>query len=128
MLCKVCGEEKEEQDFYPRNRSTCKKCYARRAYRSRKARGLATSQIETKEAMRARNLKYHYGITPEKFVILSEAQGGRCAICKRKRKLCVDHDHETKRIRGLLCSPCNQAIGLLQHDAATLKEAIAYLS
>lgn len=59
------------------------------------------------------------------------AQGGGCAICGDTpadgRRLDVDHDHETGRIRGLLCMPCNIGIGNLREDPARLAAAIEYL-
>jgi hypothetical protein len=56
------------------------------------------------------------------------AQEGRCAICEREMpRPHVDHDHETNRIRGLLCVTCNTAIGKLDDDADRLRSAAAYL-
>jgi hypothetical protein len=58
-------------------------------------------------------------------------QGGRCGICNRlaahDTALHVDHDHKTKSVRGLLCSRCNQGIGLLREDPEILAGAISYL-
>ncbi len=57
-------------------------------------------------------------------------QNGGCAICgqPQERRLHVDHDHKTGRIRGLLCGSCNRAIGLLKESVASLASAIGYLS
>lgn len=72
-----------------------------------------------------------YGITREQFDVMSAGQGGVCAICSRppqgKARLSVDHQHETKRIRGLLCDPCNSALGLFGDDPERLMAAIRYL-
>jgi Recombination endonuclease VII len=58
-------------------------------------------------------------------------QHGRCAICKRlpytKKGLVVDHCHQTGAIRGILCSRCNSALGLLDDDPALLEQALEYL-
>ena len=60
-------------------------------------------------------------------------QGGVCAICKRTETnprydhLGVDHDHNTGQVRGLLCSMCNQALGMLSDSPEILEEAVAYL-
>ena len=60
------------------------------------------------------------------------AQQGRCAICQRpesefKRSLHLDHCHATGRVRGLLCSGCNTAIGLMGDDTDRLLAAVQYL-
>ncbi|MCA1845042.1 MAG: endonuclease VII domain-containing protein [Actinobacteria bacterium] len=56
----------------------------------------------------------------------------RCAICGRPPRpdisLHVDHEHETGRVRGLLCFPCNNALGLMHEDIALLWRAADYLS
>jgi hypothetical protein len=58
-------------------------------------------------------------------------QDGVCAICggdcMTGKSLAVDHDHDTGKIRGLLCQRCNQAIGLLDHDVDKMLSAITYL-
>lgn len=82
--------------------------------------------------VRDRRLRLNYGIDLERYAEISEYQGGRCAICDgeprgdhRIRSLCVDHDHETGVVRGLLCSACNKSIGLI--GDANLMAAAAYL-
>lgn len=61
-------------------------------------------------------------------------QNGVCAICgsshprrKQSTRFCVDHDHETGQVRGLLCGPCNTMIGLAREDIDVLNNAIIYL-
>lgn len=48
-------------------------------------------------------------------------------LSKRKRSLCLDHDHKTGKLRGVLCDRCNRGIGLLKDDIRILKSAISYL-
>jgi hypothetical protein len=74
----------------------------------------------------ARNLAV-YGLTPESYRQMVEAQHGRCAICGDKGRLFVDHDHETGSVRGLLCSNCNTALGMFEDDLARIERAIKYL-
>lgn len=86
---------------------------------------------------RRNNLKNLFGITLEQYDAMFEAQHGLCAICQHPERrlgkdgnplpLCVDHDHETEKIRHLLCADCNTAIGLMQDDVLRLKSAIEYL-
>lgn len=73
-------------------------------------------------------LKSRYGITLEEYEHLYEAQDGRCAICSKWCSvLCVDHCHDSKEVRGLLCSPCNRAIGQLGDTADSVQLAVDYL-
>ncbi len=92
-------------------------------------------EYRRRQPNRVRNteLKKLFGITlPDYEQMLSE-QGGLCAICgktqrgTRNKRLCVDHCHETGRVRGLLCDHCNRAIGLLGDSAETAARAAAYL-
>lgn len=86
----------------------------------------------TLEQRRARTLRFHYGMTPEEYDELFSAQNGVCAICQQLcrtgRHLAVDHDHETDEVRGLLCAPCNTAIGLMEDDPERLIAAVKYLT
>lgn len=70
---------------------------------------------EAKAIARRNQLRVRYGITPEDYIFLFEAQGGVCAICGNEntggRNLCVDHNHETGKVRGLLCTSCNTGVG-----------------
>ena len=72
-----------------------------------------------------------YGITPEQYWALYEAQGGTCYICQRAtgkvRKLAVDHDHRSGFVRGLCCKPCNSTLALARDDVAFFDRAITYL-
>ena len=79
------------------------------------------------EASRAKHLMLKYGLTEEQFEEMAESQNHRCAICKKKRKLCVDHCHETKKIRGLLCRTCNAGIGQLGDSYDGVLSALNYL-
>jgi hypothetical protein len=80
---------------------------------------------------RKRVLRRRYGISPEEYNQLFEAQGGVCAICHRPcrsgRALAVDHDHHTGKVRGLLCVCCNQAIGAFGDDPEVMSRALRYL-
>ena len=68
-----------------------------------------------------------YGLTTEQYQRIYEYQGGCCAICKRakgiKKKLSVDHDHETGEIRMLACQGCNRMLGHLRDDPEAFERA-----
>ena len=75
-----------------------------------------------------------YGLTPESYASLLAAQGGGCAICGATkanktdtRRLAVDHDHSSGRVRGLLCTPCNRTLGAMNNDPLLLRKAADYL-
>jgi len=87
---------------------------------------------ECKDCHWDRYLKRNYGITASERQQMLDAQNGECAICgiresKCKKRHAVDHCHETGKIRGILCTNCNSAIGKLQDNTELLKKAIAYL-
>lgn len=71
------------------------------------------------------------GATQQIYDELYKAQRGCCAICSEPEEkfswLCIDHDHTTGRIRGLLCPNCNRGIGLLKDSAELLQKAQHYL-
>ena len=87
---------------------------------------------QRKRRDRAGHLRRRYGITLEDYDRMLETQGGGCAICGRPPRtdisLHVDHDHETGRIRGLLCFPCNNTLGDFKDDPKRLYAAADYLS
>jgi hypothetical protein len=81
---------------------------------------------------RRHHLKKKFGITPEDYEDMVAAQDGKCAICATADTspdawFCVDHDHTTGKVRGLLCRTCNTSIGQAGDDPARLRKAIAYL-
>ena len=95
----------------------------------------ASTTLEQKvDRRRAYNLRRNYGLTIEQYEQLLKDQGGVCAICSevstnpRSPFLFVDHCHSTERVRGLLCGPCNSAIGLLKEREDLFRKAVAYLS
>ena len=71
-----------------------------------------------------------YGVTVEEYNLMLGHQGGVCALCGRppgKKPLAVDHDHETGKVRGLLCQNCNVGLGCFGDSVPILEGAIKYL-
>lgn len=113
------------------------------ADRSRPSRLAYSCRACTAEYFREYNLRggglkgrlRKYGLSVDAYKRLRAAQGGRCAICREAvaaggyaKRLCVDHDHDTGAVRGLLCRTCNLGIGFLRDDPGRLRAAIAYLA
>lgn len=86
-----------------------------------------------KEVLLKSRLKRKYKTTIDEFKKMYYTQNNTCSICKLvfddiyDSRVCVDHDHRTGKIRGLLCNKCNSAIGFLNEDVETLNRAIEYL-
>jgi hypothetical protein len=73
----------------------------------------------------------NFGVTEAHYEAMLLQQNNACAICCRScptgRMLAVDHDHSTGKVRGLLCMPCNRALGMFGDNAELLQKAITYL-
>lgn len=72
------------------------------------------------------------GLSREAYDALLERQDGKCAICgsdpNGQGRLHIDHDHNTGRARGLLCSNCNPGLGYFKDDPELLGRAARYLA
>ena len=103
-----------------------KECEHNRYFSHRKERliQMRVWKHNNPEKVAAQQRKRNFGISQEEYTRLLLSQGGKCAICGKensgrmwKGKYCrmfVDHDHTTKKVRGLLCQKCNTAIGWLE--------------
>ena len=93
------------------------------------------TDVKYKNRRIAISRKCNTGWATNEFEAAWEAQKGLCSICKRKlsktgrsiNSVCADHNHKTKKIRGLLCIKCNLLIGNARENIDTLKNAIKYL-
>lgn len=128
------------------SRQRCKRYYGRNAAAQR-ARGLATYHADpgrsheqsarwklthpaaAKAMKRKAWLKSAYGLTPEGFDTLLEAQNMACAGCLEPFNTTplVDHCHVTGKVRGLLCKSCNTTLGMSHDNPQTLRRLAAYL-
>lgn len=132
----------------------CQRAYYRSYYRGDAARHLAvqrTYRLQHREERAARQAAAYqaakladpeglrrekrrvwiwsrYRLTLQEYDDLLAAQGGACAICLTVPAVfCVDHDHASGAVRGLLCRRCNALLGHAREDQAALERAIAYL-
>jgi len=91
------------------------------------------SNTDLKEKLKEKHLKKTYNLSLNELELLKQKQNYCCAICGTHENNCsrktlfVDHNHTTGEIRGLLCSQCNSALGLMYDDISLLKNAINYL-
>jgi hypothetical protein len=129
-ICSGCHVEKPISDFYEYKgvyKGTCKECYT--AHYRGKDRTMEKKRYQ---------LRTMYGITWEDFLSVLQYQNYSCAICKRELKPvgnnseknsvgCVDHDHTSGKLRGILCSDCNTGLGSFKEDVESLKQAVRYL-
>jgi hypothetical protein len=124
--CTRCGEDKQLSEFQTEKRSSdgvtsrCKQCLS--AYQK--------SWYQEKGGMYHRVSRY--GITPDEYHEMLEEQLSCCGCCgspdpRRKAGFVIDHDHNTGKIRGLLCHNCNIGIGQLGDSLDGLNKAVAYL-
>lgn len=124
-ICEYCNQEFETLDIKilsKGERFCSSKCY--NSYRA-----------EHKQDEKARNIIYQkkckYGLSEEEYLGLFVAQNNKCAICNKSfedTKAFVDHDHITKKVRGLLCTKCNSILGMAGDSIDILNKAIRYLS
>lgn len=102
----------------------------KRYYWANRDQCVARERSQREERMERRRFT-RYGLTPDAYADIVERQSGVCAICGSDgggtASLHIDHDHNTGRVRGLLCSNCNRGIGHLQDAPGILAVAIAYL-
>ena len=134
MKCTKCGET-DPLKFHKNPRAQCMAC-------TRSDNNARSHKLdpEKREAHRLRARKHalmkNYGLTYEAFHEMFEKQNGECAICThpvhpthedRYQTGCVDHCHETGKVRGVLCWDCNVGLGKFHDDISKMRKAILYL-
>ena len=145
--CSKCKIKQSEEKFY-KNKSTkdglqsqCKSCSKKHREKPEiKKRILENTKkykktFEGKKSQRKYELKIKYNITIEDYNSMFEAQNGRCKICGIKnhefdidKNLSVDHDHETKKVRGLLCINCNTNLGWFEENRDNILKYLPFRS
>ena len=119
--CSRCSRPKPLGEFSPHpqartgRHSRCRACVAE------------VARTDYREVRRKNALKRQYGLTPAEYDGLLASQGGRCALCDRASTLVIDHDHESGRVRGLLCYGCNTGLGKFRDSVPMLMRAADYL-
>ena len=136
--CPGCKETKLHSE-YQKNRCTkdglqyhCKVCRQNIDSRLVK-RAYDRNRYHTQKETTYLNPRYkkQYGITLDQYNERLHNQNNVCAICKNQcksgRRLAVDHCHKTGKVRGLLCSACNQTLGKFQDNIERFENAANYL-
>lgn len=140
--CACCGEVKPTTEFSRHHSngkkwgfySQCKECKNKKEKKYRQE-----NPDKRKITYRKVDLKRKYGMTIEDKKIMLKKQDYKCAVCgeelflfgdfKDRNKVAhVDHNHETGKVRGLLCNDCNRGIGLLKDNPEYLLKAASYLN
>lgn len=132
-LCKKCDTQKPMSEFYVARRDKlplasaynyeCKSCVKKR---------VRAKHLENPDRTKNNDLKRMYGITLEEHNKMFDEQNGACYLCHkpgdgRWKKLCVDHDHKTGKVRKLLCRSCNTALGQVGDNIDLLERMVTYL-
>jgi hypothetical protein len=138
--CPKCGVLKPASEFHKnKNTKTGLQVYCIPCYRKINRDWYERKGQEKKHKYREYSAKRRielYGISVEEFAELHQKQNGRCAICQqeetalhlgKKKRLAIDHDHKTGKVRALLCADCNRAIGMMGDDPARLRAAAEYI-
>jgi hypothetical protein len=145
--CNKCGEEKNI-NLFKKNHAICRTCYniwqktkyrikvnteeGRQKIRNSHLAWRRKNRLHVRKLSRNSHLKITFGITPEQYDEMCVKQNFKCAVCREKddmgKRLSIDHDHSTGRIRGLLCTKCNLALGNLKDNTESIKRLLVYLT
>lgn len=127
QVCTGCGRTRPCQYA-----GRCSRCYLRGGPTTPRAR-LTREQFKARR--RAYKLWRKYGLSAAQVRAMFEAQDGACAICREgfgpwaevDVSFAVDHCHAAGHVRGLLCNPCNKALGCARDRPEVLRNAAVYL-
>lgn len=137
--CSICGTDYPATlAYFSTNRrradgmqGICRRCHNEATQVWKKDHPARCQEINKKSQLK--KVLRKLGMTEDDFDALLRKQDNKCAICKsappqgRTTRFHIDHNHSTGLHRGLLCSDCNTALGLLRDDPAILLAAIEYL-
>ncbi len=127
MICAECIKDKPEEEFVKKIGSglakRCLLCRERQGKYQLKSYGKGMRPIDYKRLR-------EYGLTKEAYQEMLDKQDHKCVICRtpeEDRALCIDHNHSTGKVRGLLCDLCNRGLGQFQDRTDLLLRAVKYL-
>lgn len=142
-VCNVC-EERKSFDFFTKQSkapdlkcNTCKDCLKsyRISTKDRTSEYKKAYNLDKQDYIRYKRLYDKYGVTKEWYFEQLEKQEHKCAICRCEEPkgngnvhFHVDHCHSTGKVRGLLCSSCNTALGNFKDSTELMRKAIEYIN
>lgn len=142
-VCKVCGVRKSFDSYTLQARApdkksnTCKDCLKsyRISTKERTSEYKKAYNLDKQDYIRYKRLYAKYGVTKEWYFEQLEKQDHKCAICSCEEPkgngnvhFHVDHCHSTGKVRGLLCSSCNTALGNFKDSTQLMLKAIEYIN
>lgn len=121
-----------QKEYYKKNKEKLLEYRTSWALENPEKRRGSSNKYARADRRRARfsKIKSRYGITEGEFYTLLEKQNYECIGCAQSFSEIVphvDHNHETGRVRGLLCGPCNRGIGFMKENIQTMFNLIQYL-
>ena len=137
--CRACNKNNPEymRKYYRKNKDGSIREWrdANKEVLSERAREWQRANPERYKELQRRSHLKKYGLTPESYDAMLEAQDGGCRVCGAPSNLQIDHDHGCcpgkescgKCVRGILCGPCNTVLGMVNDNPARLSSLIKYL-
>lgn len=133
LICKECSK-KNHRLWYEKNKGKAVQQSTAWRLKNRDRYRQWQKEYAKREALKIMNTRLgKYGITLKDYDELLSLQNNACGCCGSKEsgnrtgRFCVDHDHLTGKVRGLLCTSCNLGIGMLGDDLHSLLNAINYI-
>lgn len=129
FTCTSCGEDKPENDYYKApSRASGRSGYCKGCMRAKSKAWQQANPERTILHSRRAYLKRAFGMTLEEYDEMCAKVGHACEACGGNEDvLCIDHDHSTGEIRGILCADCNKALGFARDNPKALAGLLHYL-
>ena len=138
MICVFCGKNFTPCPRWPNSIS----CFEKECQLKKKTVVAKKRRQTNREEFRKKNREYilrtSYGTDSLQVDAMFMSQKGKCLICenalsstlsprRNRSQVCVDHNHHTNKIRGLLCRACNMMLGYFKEDISVLTRVVLYL-